>query len=914
MAPLLNRPETRLARAVGSLDGQHVGDDQGVAMVIGEQGTTAHRARPVPAPEPPDTALTIGVEEEFHVIDLETRELVPRAGELLDRLPAGSYTAEFHRSVVETNSAVCRTLDDLRAELVRLRRRAVTTADAVGLGIAAAGTMPLLSGDGPGITPTSRYRRMLDEYQLLAREQLICGVQVHVGVADRDMAVAVTQRVQPWLPVLLALSSSSPYWLGQDSGYASVRSLVWQRWPTAGDPGTVTSAADHDALVAELIESGTISDPAMIYFDVRPSAHVPTVELRTTDACPDVDVVVLLSGLFRALVRREMDAVAAGEPGHGARVRPPVLRAALWRAARSGLEGDLLDLPRSARPVPAARAVDTLVTDLRPVLEAAGDWPAVRDLAARALGRESSAERQRRAYAQRGRLSDAVDLVLAETRGELSGGEPAAGPGGGPGDRLGARIGTYARPNDELCTDGGVAAAYRGIVAALDRLGPAELRLRERRRDEEQRARGVTFSVAGEASTRLFPFDLVPRLVPADDWRRLGDGLIQRARALDAFLRDVYADRAVVADGVLPGWVVDGSPGLRPTGALMRRSAVRVQVAGMDLVRDDTGAWRVLEDNLRVPSGIGYAMQNRRLTAAVLPELPVPSGLLSVEEAPAMLLRALVAAAPPGAAAEPAVVVLSHGPTDSAWFEHHLLAEEMGVPVLTSTELLVEDGLLFRITQGRRSRIDVVYLRLDEESLLHAPGADGVPLGWSLLAAVHAGRLTLANGLGNGIGDDKAVYAYVPRFIDYYLGEKPLLADVPTYLCGLPEQLAEVLRRLDELVLKPVDGYGGDRVTIGPNAAEDELHAVRRQILAAPHRWVAQETIALSTHPVFDGSRLAPRHVDLRAFAFLGDRAEVAPVALTRVAPAGSMIVNSSRGGGSKDTWLLGNGHRGVEP
>ncbi|HYN95862.1 MAG TPA: carboxylate--amine ligase/circularly permuted type 2 ATP-grasp protein [Pilimelia sp.] len=838
--------------------------------------------------------LTIGVEEEFHVVERRSRELVPRAGEVLDRLSAESFSAELHRSVVESNTAVCTTLDEMRDELVRLRRLAGSVADAAGLGIVATGTVPLLA-DGLGITPTSRFRRMLDEYQMLAREQLICGVQAHVGVPDRDVAVAVAQRVQPWLPVLLALSASSPYWMGRDSGYASSRSLVWQRWPTAGDPGPVASAADHDALVAELIESGTISDPAMIYFDVRPSAHVPTVELRITDACPDVDVVVLLTGLFRALVRREIDGIAAGV--ERTPVRPPVLRAALWRAARSGLEGDLLDLPRSPRPLPAAEAVDRLVNDLRAPLEAADDWDAVRALAAQTLSRGSAASRQRRAYARRGRLSDAVDQALAETRGEAGTGLV--------GGRAGAPLVDYLSTGDEALPEVGVRPAYRGILATLGRLGPAELRQREHARDEEQRAQGVTFSVAGEASTRLFPFDLVPRIVEGRDWTGLRAGLIQRARALDAFLRDVYSDRAAVADGVVPAWVVDGSPGLRPTGALMRRRAVRVQVAGMDLVRDRGQQWRVLEDNLRVPSGIGYAIQNRRLTRAVLPELPEPAGLLPVEETPAMLRGALADAAPPGAG-EPAIAVLSAGPADSAWFEHQLLAEEMGVPLAQPTDLSVVDGGVCLLRAGRSTPVNVLYLRMDEETLLHSPGADGLPLGWPLLSAVHAGRLTLANALGNGVGDDKAVYAYVPKLIDYYLGERPLLADVPTYLCGDPEHRDFVLARLAELVLKPVDGSGGDRVIIGPRAGEQELAAVRRQIVAAPHRWIAQEVVALSTHPVFDGAGLAPRHVDLRAFVFLGDSPQVAPAALTRVAPADSMIVNSSRGGGSKDTWLLG--------
>jgi carboxylate-amine ligase len=235
-----------------------------------------------------------------------------------------------------------------------------------------------------------------------------------------------------------------------------------------------------------------------------------------------------------------------------------------------------------------------------------------------------------------------------------------------------------------------------------------------------------------------------------------------------------------------------------------------------------------------------------------------------------------------------------------------MLAEEMGVPVLRSTDLLIDDHRVYRVRNGRRSRVDVIYLRMGEDSLVHSPGADGMPLGPSLVAALHAETVTLANALGNGIGDDKAVYAYVPQMIEYYLGEKPLLADVPTYLCGLPERRAEVLSRLDELVCKPVDGYGGDRIVIGPHASADELDALRRQIRTAPHRWVAQELVQLSTHPVFDGHQLAPRHVDLRAFIFTGRTSVVAPAALTRVAPAGSMIVNSSRGGGSKDTWLFG--------
>ncbi|MFB9695834.1 glutamate--cysteine ligase [Amorphoplanes digitatis] len=843
------------------------------------------------------TDLTLGVEEELHVVDLRTRELVPRAPEVLDQLDAANFSAELHRSVVETNTEVAATLDDLRDGIVTLRRRAIGVAESLGLGLVAAGTVPVVDLDSLPVTPTSRFRQMLDEYQMLAREQLICGAQVHVGIPDRDEAVSIAQRVAPALPVLLGISASSPYWMGEDSGYASVRSLVWLRWPTAGDSGVVTSAEDHDALVADLIASGTITDPKMVYFDVRPSAHVPTVELRVTDSSPDADTVVLLAGLFRALVLRARQDYRAGLPM--VPTRPPLHRAAMWRAARSGLEGDLLDLPRSPVPVPAAVAVERLVGDLRPQLEELGDWDQVFDLSVQMLSRGSSAARQRRAMGRRGRISDVVDLLVADTRGGATG----IGPDG---RTVPAGLTPYAASGDEAFPGGDALPAYQGIVNVLSALGPAGLRRREDARDDEQRARGITFSVAGEAATRLFPFDLVPRIVPATDWRELQAGLIQRVRALDAFVNDVYGERAVVRDGVVPGWVIDGSPELRPSGALVHRPGVRAQVAGVDLVRDADGGWFVLEDNLRVPSGIGYAMQNRRLTESVLPELPHPDGLNGIEETPRLLLRTLIEAAGPAASDDPAVVVLSQGPDDSAWFEHRLLAEEMGVPLVRSTDLLVEDGRVRRIRNGRRYAVDVIYLRMGEDSLVHSPGADGMPLGPSLVAALHADTIVLANALGNGIGDDKAVYAYVSRLIGYYLGEKPLLADVPTHLCGIPEQRAEVLDRLDELVCKPVDGYGGDRIVIGPHASAEDLAAVRRQINAAPHRWVAQEVVALSTHPVFDGHQLAPRHVDLRAFVFTGDTSVVAPVALTRVAPADSMIVNSSRGGGSKDTWLLG--------
>ena len=355
---------------------------------------------------------TLGVEEEFHVVDLKSRRLACRAPELLDSL-SNSYVAELQCCAVEMNSGVVLTLDGLRADLLRHRRILVEAASERGMGVVAAGAVPLSVPAEMQVTQTDRYRQMLSDYQLLAREQLICGTQVHVGVDDRDVAVAVANRVAPYLPILLALSASSPFWAdGSDTGYASARTLVWQRWPTTGPAPPVSSAAEYDRLVDDLVASGVITDAGMVYFDVRPALAAPTLELRVCDSCPSLDTIVLIAGLFRALVEREVDAVEAGGPA--VEVAAPLCRAALWRAARSGLEGDLVDISvPSSRP--AAAVVTDLVETLRPQLEAAGDWPMVVELTRQVLVGGTSAARQRRALRCRGRLTDVVDQLLAET-------------------------------------------------------------------------------------------------------------------------------------------------------------------------------------------------------------------------------------------------------------------------------------------------------------------------------------------------------------------------------------------------------------------------------------------------------------------------------------------------------------------
>jgi len=852
----------------------------------------------------PSAPPAIGVEEEFHVVDLETRHSAPEVDALLERLDGAEFAPELQRSLVETNTPVCTTLDELRAHLRRLRAALERAAEPLGLGVVASGTVPLVDLSSDAISAGARYERMQHEYQMLVSEQHICGAQVHVDVPDRDVAVQVVRRVAPYLSVFLAISASSPYWRGRDSGYASYRSLVWARWPTAGPPASVATGAEYDELVAELIASGTISDAGMVYFDIRPSAHLPTVELRVCDACPDVDEVVLVAGLFRALVARAGAEVEAGRPAP--EHRPELLRAAGWRAARSGLEGDLVNLVGPSL-VPPAQLVGQLVTQLRPQLEQAGDWEQVLELSEASLARGSAAARQRRTYGRRGELADVVDMLLAHTQGRTVRIEP---PTTVP--TPSALLADYQPMafDEAVSAEHTVLPHYGFLFRALDRLGPRGMVAAESALRTEQRARGVTFRVADGEPDRLFPLDLVPRILTAEDWAAVSTGLVQRVRALEAFIRDVYGERVIVEDGVVPASVVEAAPGRSRLGRLAPADSVRITVAGIDLVRDRADRWLVLEDNLRVPSGVGYSITSRRLVRSVLPDLEPPAGVVGLEGVPATLRAALLSGATADAPGADEVAVLSAGPGDAAFYEHALLARQLDAPVVTPHDLQVTEDGVYLVGEGARRRLAALYRRLDEADLLTAAGYDRRPIGRALANAVARGAVSMHNALGNGVADDKVVYTYVPDMISYYLGEKPLLDNVATYPCIDPGHLEQVLDRLGELVVKPVDGYGGRGIVIGPHASRAELAELAETVRANPAGWVAQDLVTLSTHPTFDGTRLQPRAVDLRAFAVQsrqgsGTAVEVLAAALSRVAPAGSLIVNSSRGGGAKDTWIL---------
>ncbi|HEX2302664.1 MAG TPA: circularly permuted type 2 ATP-grasp protein [Gaiella sp.] len=422
---------------------------------------------------------------------------------------------------------------------------------------------------------------------------------------------------------------------------------------------------------------------------------------------------------------------------------------------------------------------------------------------------------------------------------------------------------------------------------------------------------GIGFTVYGdEAGTdRIFPFDLIPRIVPADEWARVERGLEQRVRALNLFLADLYGPQRILAEGVVPVELVFGSRnfrremiGVEPSGG------VYAHVCGVDLIRDEQGRYLVLEDNLRTPSGVSYMLESRQALKRIFASLFDRSGVRAIDHYPRELLETLRSVAPRGGSGDPTIVLLTPGAYNAAYYEHSFLARQMGIELVEARDLVVHRNRIFTRTTSGLQRVDVIYRRIDDDfidplafrpdSLLGVPG---------LLNAYRAGNVTLANAVGTGVADDKAIYPYVPEMIRFYLEEQPVLPNVPTYVGAKPEDLEVILDRIGELVVKAVDQSGGYGMLIGPAATSKEHDEFRRRVAAEPRNYVAQPTIALSRHPTFVRGALHGCHVDLRPFVLSGgDRVRIVPGGLTRTAlREGSLVVNSSQGGGSKDTWVL---------
>ena len=467
--------------------------------------------------------------------------------------------------------------------------------------------------------------------------------------------------------------------------------------------------------------------------------------------------------------------------------------------------------------------------------------------------------------------------------------------------------------DEAMDVKGKVREPYARVYAEIDRMSGDDLYARAESLANTYLAQGVTFDHAGEE--RPFPLDIVPRVVGADEWDIISPGVAQRVKTLEAFLADVYGSQHCVNDGIVPRRLIASSQYFyRSVAGIEPTNGVRVHIAGIDLVRDQHGIWRVLEDNVRVPSGVSYVLSNRRAMSQMFPELFGAMGVRPVLEYSQRLRSALTKAAPEDVD-DPTIVVLTPGVYNSAYYEHSLLARTMGVELVEGRDLECHNGRVYMRTTAGRRRVDVIYRRVDDDYLdpvaFRSDSSLGAP---GLINAARLGNVTIANAVGNGVADDKLIYTYMPALTQYYLGEDPILPNVDTWRLEEPDAREEVLDRLDELVVKPVDGAGGKGVTIGTSATKEELAQVRAQILDDPRGWIAQPVVQLSTVPTLTEDGLEPRHVDLRPFAVNdGKDVWVLPGGLTRVALAkGQLIVNSSQGGGSKDTWVLGGvRHRG---
>ena len=421
---------------------------------------------------------------------------------------------------------------------------------------------------------------------------------------------------------------------------------------------------------------------------------------------------------------------------------------------------------------------------------------------------------------------------------------------------------------------------------------------------------GITFAVYGEESggERLIPFDMLPHIIPIAEWRELQAGLRQRTRALNLFLQDVYHEGEIVKAGKIPAAkVFENAQYCAQMKGIEVPGGIYAHIAGIDLVRAGAGEYYVLEDNLRTPSGVSYMLENRKMMMRIVPELFAQQSIAPVEHYPDLLLDMLRSVAPHGVH-NPTVVLLTPGHFNSAYFEHAFLAQQMGIELVEGADLFVKDNVVYMRTTRGPQPIDVIYRRIDDAFLdpteFRTDSMLGVP---GLVSAYRSGQVTLANALGTGVADDKSVYPYVPEMIRFYLGEEPIIANVPTYLLENAEDCAYVLAHLDELVVKEAQGSGGYGMLIGPTASVREREAYRRRIEDDPQKFIAQPTLSLSTCPTFVEQGVAPRHIDLRPFVLSGKDVVMVPGGLTRVAlKEGSLVVNSSQGGGTKDTWVVG--------
>jgi uncharacterized circularly permuted ATP-grasp superfamily protein len=465
---------------------------------------------------------------------------------------------------------------------------------------------------------------------------------------------------------------------------------------------------------------------------------------------------------------------------------------------------------------------------------------------------------------------------------------------------------------DELMdSSGSVRSYYKTVAEFFCAMPREELDQKVKSLDLLFLKQGVTFTVYGDqkGTERVFPFDPIPRVIPAHEWEQVEAGLIQRITALNLFLYDIYHEQKILKDGVIPAEVIHGAAHFRPefVGTSVPRD-IYIHVCGTDLIRDRDGRYLVLEDNGRCPSGVSYVLENRSAMKRVLPQLFGKAGVRSVDTYPSDLLAILQFIAP-RQTAQPNCVLLTPGVYNSAYFEHSFLARQMGIEIVEGRDLLVMDGFVFMRTTRGLQQVDVIYRRIDDDFLdpcvFRKDSMLGVP---GLVEAVRRGNVALANAIGTGVADDKVTYAYVPQMIDYYLGQDPILDQVPTYLAWRDDDKKYILENLPELVVKAANESGGYGMLIGPRATQQELSDFRAKIEAAPRNYIAQPVVYFSQHPTLVDGALEGRHVDLRPFILCGESIKVLPGGLTRVAlTRGSLVVNSSQGGGSKDTWVLAN-------